>query len=185
MSCIPCEVILNPNWWFRNYGISFDKGFYLDTDTRIRNDVEMRRALSERFGLGEPDPRPRPLIGSEHVAGGFVVPALFGCEIRFACGEAPWPVPRGLTAGEVLRLRAPEWRSLWPMSRLIPQMDTLEREFGYVCGDFDLDGVLNTALQIRGQDLYLDFFDAPEAARHLFSMIPGAQRPAGIPPRAA
>jgi hypothetical protein len=38
----------------------------------------MRKALYERFGLGQPDPKPRPVIGSRHITGGFVVPALLG-----------------------------------------------------------------------------------------------------------
>ncbi|MCP5114119.1 MAG: hypothetical protein GY953_25085, partial [bacterium] len=67
----PVEVIFNPNWWFRNYGISFAKSFYLDRERRIENDVKMRKALQERFGIGEPNPEPRPIIGSRHVAGGF------------------------------------------------------------------------------------------------------------------
>ena len=46
----------------------------------------MRRVLHERFGemgMGEADPQPRPIIGSQHVAGGFIIPALLGAEIRF------------------------------------------------------------------------------------------------------
>ena len=58
---IPVEVIFNPNWWYRNYDISFDRPFYLDRRQRIANDVAMRRALRERFGVGDPDPQPRPI----------------------------------------------------------------------------------------------------------------------------
>lgn len=173
---IPVEVVFTPNWWFRNYGIPFDEGFYFDRETRIRNDVLMRRALYERFGLGEPDPQPRPVIGSEHVAGGFVIPALFGCEIRFAANEAPWPAPRNLSGGEAARLAMPDFRTAWPTGRLIADMDRLQDEFGYICGDFDLDGVLNTALQLCGQELFLDFHDAPEAARRRFG---GKDMPSG------
>src|ERR1039458_6928438 len=78
---VPCTFVFAPDWWHRHYGIAFDKKFYFDRDTRIRNDVLMRRALHERFGIGTPDPQPRPVIGSLHVAGGFVVPALLGVEI--------------------------------------------------------------------------------------------------------
>ena len=61
---MPVEFVFNPNWWFRNYGVSFDRPFYFDREARITNDVLMRRALHERFGLGEPDPQPRPVIGT-------------------------------------------------------------------------------------------------------------------------
>lgn len=52
----------------------------------------MRRVMYERFGLGEPSPQSRPIIGSAHVAGGFVIPALFGVEARFRAAEAPWAI---------------------------------------------------------------------------------------------
>lgn len=44
-SDIPVEVVFNPNWWFRNYGISLEESFYLQRDQRIANDLVMRRAL--------------------------------------------------------------------------------------------------------------------------------------------
>ena len=90
---IPAEVIFNPHWWYRNYGICFDESFYFDRALRIQNDLPMRRALYERFRLGAPNPRPRPIVGSEHVAGGFVMPALFGCRIRFEAERRAQPYP--------------------------------------------------------------------------------------------
>ena len=174
-SRIPVEFVFNPNWWFQNYGISFDQRFYFDRDTRIANDVLMRRALHERFGLGEPDPQPRPVIGSRHVAGGFVVPALLGVEIRFAANEAPWQVASGLTREEVLALKVPDLASTWPMSELILQMESLQEEFGCVVGDFNTDGVINTALQVRGQQLLVDMLEDVELVEHLFAVVAETQ----------
>lgn len=175
LNSIPAEVIFTPNWWFRNYGICFDPAFYLDRETRIRNDMLMRKALYERFGLGEPDPRPRPIVGSEHVAGGFVIPALLGCQIRFAADAAPWPVPRNLSDEDLAALKPPDLKTVWPMDQLVADMERLEKDFGYVCGDFDLDGVLNTALHVRGERLVTDFYDAPELAHRLFSVVTETQ----------
>jgi hypothetical protein len=172
---IPVGIVFNPNWWNQNYGIVFDETFYFDLPARIRKDVIMRRTLYERFGIGDSDPKPRPIVGSMHVAGGFVLPALFGVEIRFAAGQAPWPLPANLGAAEVLALRAPDFRRTWPMRDWIADMDALDREFGCVLGDFDTDGILNTALQIRGQDLYTDMIENPKMAHHLFSVITETQ----------
>lgn len=168
---IPCELIFNPNWWFRNYGISFSEPFYFDRSLRIRNDLRMRQTMRERFGRGEASPQPRPVVGSEHVAGGFIIPALFGCAIRFQPDAAPCVVPRNLTPEEVLALKLPELDTTWPMNRLLADMDSLESEFGGLCGDFDLDGVLNTALHLRGQALFTDFYEAPQMAHHLLSLV--------------
>jgi len=169
---IPIEVIFNPNWWYRHYGISFDRPFYLDKGTRIQNDLVMRRVLFERFGLGEADPQPRPVIGSMHVAGGFVLPALYGVEIRFAENEAPTPIPLNLSREKVFALKAPDLETTWPMDVLIADMDAMEEvEYGYVVGDFDTDGILNTALHLRGQQLFTDFIEDPDLIHHLFSLL--------------
>jgi hypothetical protein len=61
------------------------------------------------------------------------------------------------------------------MNRLIADMDALEAEFGQVVGDFDTDGVLNTALQLRGQQLFLDLLEDPELCAHLFSVVARTQ----------
>jgi hypothetical protein len=172
---IRCEFIFNPNWWFRNCGISFEAPFYLDRERRIRDDMTMRRALRERFGIGDGGAEPRPVIGSQFVAGGFVVPALLGVEIRFADNQAPWPVPRELGRDECLALAPPEIETTWPMSRLMADMDALEKEFGYLTGDFDTDGILNTALLLRGQQLFLDMLEDQALAAHLFGVITETQ----------
>lgn len=88
---LPVELVFNPNWWYRTAGISFDKSFYFDAETCMQNDMTMRGVLYEGYGdlgLGEPDPQPRPIIGSLHVAGGFVIPALLGVEIDFSPNTA-------------------------------------------------------------------------------------------------
>jgi hypothetical protein len=175
-SGVPCTLVFAPDWWRRHYGIAFDQAFYFDRDTRIRNDVLMRRALYERFGVGEPDPQPRPVVGSLHVAGGFVVPALLGVEIRFAENQAPWPVCANLSREAVRRLRVPDIETTWPFNRLIADMDALQRDFGCVVGDFNPGGVLNTALDLRGNDLFIDMIEDPETAAHLFGVVAETER---------
>ena len=50
-------------------------------------------------------------------------------------------------------------------------MEALEEKYGRVLGDFDTDGILNTALHIRGQQLYMDFYENPALVHHLFTII--------------
>ncbi|HSB13784.1 MAG TPA: uroporphyrinogen decarboxylase family protein [Bryobacteraceae bacterium] len=172
---IPVSVVFNPNWWFRNYDVSFDRPFYFHRETIVRNDVVMRRALYDRFGLGEADPQPRPIAGSRHVAGGFVVPALLGVEIRFSDNQAPWNVPRNLSREEALRLRVPEIESTWPMNEWSALMDGLEKECGRLTGDFNTGGLINTALELRGNDFFLDLLEDPETTDHVFTVIAETQ----------
>jgi uroporphyrinogen-III decarboxylase len=173
-SFLPFDLIFNPNWWYHTAGISFDEKFYLDVETRIQNDVTMRRVLYERFGalgLGEANPQPRPIIGSMHVAGGFVIPALLGSRIRFEANAAPQPEPMHLAPAEIDRLEKSDWQNLYPMKQLIAQMDELQARFGYVVGDLNTDGLLNAAYHFYGADLFADFYDAPDRVHRLFDLI--------------
>jgi len=171
---LPIELVFNPHWWQRTAGISFNRPFYMDPATRIRNDVTMRRVLHERYGalgMGEADPQTRPIIGSLHVAGGFVIPALLGAEIWFEEDAAPQPWPLNLNAAEIDALEKPDFRTAWPMNELITQMDALEAEWGSLVGDVNTDGVLNAAYLLYGQQLYLDFYKKPERVRRLLDLI--------------
>lgn len=171
---LPVELVFNPNWWHKTAGICFDRSFYLDPKVRIENDMIMRRVLYERYGelgLGEPDPQLRPVIGSLHVAGGFVIPALLGAEILFIKDAAPQPLPMHLTAEQIDRLKKPDFRKTWPMNVLIEQMDALEAEWGYLVGDLNTDGLLNAAYHLYGGDLFTDFYTAPHRVQRLLGMI--------------
>jgi uroporphyrinogen-III decarboxylase len=173
-SFLPLELVFNPNWWHTNAGVSFDENFYLDSETRIQNDVTMRRVLHQRYGelgLGEENPQPRPIIGSMHVAGGFIIPALFGLTIQFESNAAPQAEALNLTVEQIEKLEKPDFKNTFPMNRLIADMDALEGKQGYVVGDLNTDGVLNTAYQLYGQELFSDFYEAPNRVRRLLGII--------------
>lgn len=171
---IPVELVFNPNWWYQTASVSFEEDFYFDPQTRIRNDVLMRRVLYERFGalgIGEADPQPRPIIGSQHVAGGFIIPALLGAEIVFEKDAAPQPLPVHWNAAQIEAFEKPDFRSTWPMNEFIRQMDELEAAYGYVVGGMNTDGLLNAAYHFYGQDLFLDFYNAPGRVRRFLDII--------------
>jgi hypothetical protein len=170
-SSIPVNVIFSPAWWNRRYGIPYREPFYMDVETRIANDVTMRRGLHEVFGLGEADPKPRPIIGSRHIAGGFAIPALLGVPIRFTDDQAAWATVQDLDREAIMALRVPEVETTWPMSVLIAQMDELERRFGYVMGDLNTGGLFNTGTELRGNQLFIDLMEDGEMTDHLFSVV--------------
>lgn len=171
---LPFEVVFNPRWWHLNAGLSFTRDFYFDPATRVKNDVTMRRVLWEKFGalgLGEEHPQPRPVAGALHVAGGFVIPALLGAEVQFEADAAPQPLPCHLTTEQLEKLEVPDWRNLWPMNELIAGWDAQEAEWGYLVGDLNTDGLLNAAYHFYGQDLFADFYAAPDRVRRVLDVV--------------
>jgi len=171
---LPVELVFNPNWWYHTAGISFEKPFYFDAQTRLENDVTMRRVLHQRFGglgFGEANPRPRPIIGSPYVAGGFVIPALLGADIIFEANAAPQPKSVNLSAEEIEAFEKSDFRNIWPMKEFMADMDALEEEYGYVVGDMNTDGLLNAAYHFYGQDLFLDFYLAPDRVQGFLDLI--------------
>jgi uroporphyrinogen-III decarboxylase len=173
-SLLPIGLVFNPRWWCLNYGISFDVDFFFNADIRIESERLMEKALYERYGeygFGLELDKPIPVAGSRHIAGGFLVPALFGCEVRFSEDAAPWVVPANMTDEQVKQLKVPDIASSWPFKQLIQLLDKLEEKFGYVLGDFNTGGILNVALDLRGQQLYLDFYQQPDLVHRLFRVI--------------
>jgi uroporphyrinogen-III decarboxylase len=134
----------------------------------------MRQALYDRFGdlgLGEADAQLRPVVGPVHLAIGFVVQAMLGCDVRFSADSAPWVLGAHLSEEEIWSLQPPVLEDAPVMRQTIGLMDALEAEFGFLEGDIPWDGVQNVALDLRGQQLFFDYYDNPRLVRHLFDVI--------------
>jgi len=166
---IPLGVGFYPDWFYTHYGISFDKKYYFDPETRIEARMEIDKRLHERFadvGLGDPNPQPKPLI----TFGMVMLPAVFGCEIIFKEDALPWAMPLNLSEDEVMKLEVPDIFNSYPMADMIKQIDYLKDKYGKVVGDINITGVQNLALKIRGDQLYIDYFENPELCHHLLKI---------------
>jgi len=171
---LPVDVVFHPNWWFRHYGIRFTRDFFFDPTTRVAADRNMRRILHERFpdlGLGEKDAAPRPVVGGVLLAAGYLISGLLGCGIRFSEDAPPEVVAANLTDAQVRALRAPSLSDVPLMRDVIRLFDFLEKEFGYVEGDINWEGIQNVALNLRGHQLFIDYYENPDLARTLFDVI--------------
>ena len=163
---IPLGVGFYPDWFWSHYGISFDRKYYFDPETRVEARMEMDKRLYERFGdvgLGKPDPLPTPII----TAGMITLPAVFGCEIVYQDDAIPWAVPLNLSEEEIMKLEVPDILNTWPMTEWIKQIDYLKKKYGKVKGDINTTGIQNLALKIRGDELYIDYFENPDLCHHL------------------
>lgn len=166
------DVVFHPRWWNCNAGIDFGEAFWYDAKTRMAADVRMRAALYEhfgRFGLGEQEPAPRPLVGSDLLACGWLGQAILGCEIRFSQADPPQVICAELDEDAAMALRKPDLDADPVWLAVQGQLDELSARFGRVETHLNLVGVLNVAMDLRGQEIFLDFLDedSPVAAHLL------------------
>ena len=166
---IPLGVGFYPDWWNKHYGISYDRNYYFDPETRIAARLEMDKRLHERFGdvgLGDPDPKPKPFI----TFGMVMLPAVFGCEIVFEKDALPWALPLNLSDEQIMKLEVPDITKTYPLTEVIKQIEYLQGKYGQVVGDINTTGVQNLALKLRGEQLYFDYFERPDLCRHLLTV---------------
>lgn len=171
---LPVDVVFHADWWHTHYGLCFDEPFHFDASVRVESEQSMRQALYDRFGdlgLGEPDASPRPVVGPVHMNISFIIQAILGCQVRFSSGAPPQVICANLTEEQVFALTVPDIEKANLMRETIDMMDALETTYGYLEGDIPWDGVLTVALDLRGQQLFLDFYDSPALVHRLFNII--------------
>lgn len=121
----------------------------------------MEKALYERwgeYGLGADHDKDLPVVGPVHLAAGYLTSAMLGCEIHFSEKSSPQVMPADVDNLQV----DPEAAFAGPAyKRFTKMLDVLKGRFGRLVGDVGWGGVLNTALDLRGQRFFMDMFDKP------------------------
>jgi hypothetical protein len=172
---LPVDVVFHPNWWQRHYGLSFDRDFFYDAQRRVWQEQRMRHLLYERFGdlgLGQKDAPRRPIIGPILMGSGYIIQEILGCEIKYQESGNPWVLSRNLSEAEIWDLEVPEnIEATPPMRALLGLMETLEAEFGYLQGDVPLHSIINVAIDLRGQDYFIDLIENQALVAHLHQVI--------------
>ena len=166
------DVTFHPSWWHRYAGVDFDELFFFDAEVRTEADIRMRRTLWEHFGeygLGEEHPEARPILLSDLIACGFLYSQLLGCEVVFKKDDAPQVMCAHLSDEQVRALKAPDLdeHPLWRKVRR--QIDYYLKDFGRVESAINLMGIQNIALDLRGEELFFDYYDEPELEKILLS----------------
>lgn len=169
-------VTFHPSWWHKNAGIRFVREFFDDPEYRMDCDVRMRKALYEHFGafgLGEKEPRKRPLLGTDLLAAGYLHSELMGCDIVYQEGNSPQVVAKNLDEDSMDDIGVPELDKspVWAKTRR--QIDYLLEKYGRVETYVNLMGVQNVALDLMGQNLMMAYYTEPEKTRALLGKITG------------
>lgn len=168
---LPVEVVFAPEWWHKHAGICFDRDFFFHPARRVEDEQKMERVLHEkwgRFGLGSARGDVRPEVGAVHLAAGYMLSQMLGCEVRYHEGRPPQVVPRNMEKLIVEPDRAFDSGASRDLQNVI---ESLKKRHGRVCGDVNWSGILNIALDLRGQDLFVDMFTQPGDVQEGFRRI--------------
>ncbi len=151
---LPVEIVMHSSWWSRKEGIVFDEDFYFHPAKRVESERRMERALHERwgrYGLGRGHGEDRPEVGPVHLAAGYLISGMLGCEISFPPDASPVVHCANRDRLEIdvgAAFRSPIYR------RFVDLMESLKANYGYLCGDVNWGGVLNAALDVRGHKFW-------------------------------
>jgi hypothetical protein len=168
---LPVEVVFHPSWWHKHAGLSFDRDFFYDPRRRVADERTMERVLYDRFGdlgLGEDRDRDLPMIGPVHNAAGYLLSEMLGCRVEYAADAPPQVLPARQPDLELDIEAAFAGAAMRQLKRLV---DRLKETHGRAVGDVNWGGLLNLALDVRGQDIFLDLVDRPAAAATFFGGI--------------
>lgn len=166
-------------WWWKHYGMLWNtiERWYTDIEYRIQQKMEMDRILYERFGhlgLGNKDPKPSP----ELAMGQNPVGEMYGVGYKYLDREhqAPWPIPLNIDDEAAMALRPiHDITQTAVVQDYLKQMAYLEEHYNWKWTNSSQNqgtsGVLNTVLDIRGQQIFIDIKQKPELCRHVLSVI--------------
>ena len=168
---LPVDIVLHPSWWFQHEGITFDQDFYFHPHKRVESEQKMEQALHDRwgqYGFGQDHNQGVPQLGAVHLAAGFLISEMLGCRVEYQEDAAPQVIEARIETPVI----QPETAFTSPaFRRFATLVDALKTRHGYVKGDVNWSGILNIALDLRGQQVFMDLFDKPEMMPQFFSAI--------------
>lgn len=168
---LPVEIVLSPAWWFDNEGLTFDEDFFFDPAKRVESEQKMEKALYERwgkYGLGKEKGKSLPVVGAVHLAAGFMLSGMLGCKVEYKQDAPPDVI---CAHRRDLNLSADEAFESSIYKRFEKLTGTLKTRFGYLTGDVNWGGILNLALDVRGEDIFIDMCDKGEEVERFFAEI--------------
>ena len=168
---LPVDIVLAPAWWHAHAGIVFDEDFFFHPARRVEAERRMEQVLYDRwgkFGLGADHDKTLPVVGAVHLAAGFLLSEMLGCEVEYVADGPPVVKPAGCenlnlsTEAAFRSLAYQRWDSL---------CDALRERHGRLEGDVNWGGILNLALDLRGQNLFFDAMDRPKEVSQFLNSI--------------
>lgn len=169
---LPVEIVLSPQWWYKNEGITFDQDFFYNPSKRVEVERKMEQVLYDRFGeygQGGDKDKNLPQIGAVHLAAGFLLSEMFGCKVEYKQDSPPQVMSLGMD--DIERLDQDAVFNSPAYKKVVDLAESLKTTYGNITGDINWGGVLNIALDLRGQNLFMDMFDKSDKVKNFFNKI--------------
>jgi hypothetical protein len=193
----PMRVSLGftPKWYRDRLGTDFGEVWHLEPLYRYEQSLRMRELLSDLFPSVDYF-RARIREGAVDGSGRFcpecaTISSVFGIMLVSSCYGLPlvyrcdnWPDAAGAAHlskdGLSAIIAAGPFDFLKPetlpgggvtVRSIFSQMEEIHRRWGPVHGYLNYQGILNIALKLRGNDLFMDMFDDPAFVHGLFGHI--------------
>ena len=151
--------------------MSFDEDFFYHPARRVEAEQKMEQVLYDRwgaYGLGADRHKKLPMIGAVHLAAGFLIQEMMGCTVEYKESDPPQVIPAHRDAFDADPDEA--FKSA-AFKRFRALVESLETTYHSVLGDVNWGGILNIALDLRGESLFMDMYDSPENVQHYFQRI--------------
>lgn len=168
------DITFHPSWWHEHAGVDFTQEFFDEPEYRMECDVRMRKTLYEHFGdygIGEKNPKKRPLLGTDLLAAGYLHSELMGCAIRYQADNSPQVECRNLDEDSIEEVEVPDLDSSPVWARTRKQIEYLQGKYGHVETYVNLMGIQNIAMDLMGQEVLLSYYTAPEEVECLLEKI--------------
>ena len=168
---IPADIVLAPEWWFKHTGITFDRDFFFHPLKRVESEQRMEKELYERwgkYGLGAHKDNARPEIGAVHLAAGFMLSEMLGCEVKYTENHPPAVIAANK---EDLEIDMDAAFSSKVYKDFLNLTESLRSKYGYLTGDVNWGGVRNIAMDLRGDQIMMDMLMTPQEVTSYFNSI--------------
>ena len=168
---LPVDIVLAPEWWNKHEGITFDRDFFFHPLRGVEDEQKMEKVLYEKwgeYGLGLQKDEQRPEIGAVHLAAGYLISEMLGCEVIYSENHPPQVIAANR---DNLKLNSDDAFKSRAFKDLDKLMDSLEMKYNYLTGDINWGGILNVAMDLRGDQVMLDFYLNPDDLKNYFNEI--------------
>lgn len=168
-----------PRWFTDRSNVRFDRQWHEDCEYRYASLVQMKTLLNERFP-SVPEFLPRDnghgfdadCATLSGVYGSKFIAMLYGFPVVFPRDDWPGDASNAPLPLDALKKLLPLDLDDHPLMRkLEEQMDRMEAVFGSVGGFLNYQGVLNTALKLRGSEIFVDMIEDEGFVDALFDHI--------------